>query len=162
MACRGVHFALRADEAARLLAARDDEALVEVLQEEIEERWDAEWLCETDKAWDAIHRCVGDGSLVADGSMLGKCVLGGRQLHRGDDYVISYVTPAEVAAIAVELEFVDRPWLRQRYDGIPSHGYDGPFGDEDFEYTWNNLQDLRLLFRKAAAAGRSMVFTVDR
>ena len=57
MACRGVHFALTSQEDQRLLAATNDAAVVEILQEEVEERWNEEWLYETDKAWDAIHRC---------------------------------------------------------------------------------------------------------
>ena len=31
--------------------------------EEIEDRWDRDWLVETDKAWDAIHRCLTGGTL---------------------------------------------------------------------------------------------------
>src|SRR4051812_34991553 len=43
MACRGVHFALTPDEMGRLIAAGDDEALMAVI-DEIEDRWDRDWL----------------------------------------------------------------------------------------------------------------------
>ena len=55
MACRGVHFALTDDDRAKLLIATRDDDVLSVVQKEIEERWDTDWLCETDKAWDAIH-----------------------------------------------------------------------------------------------------------
>jgi hypothetical protein len=58
----GVHFALVEKDARRMQRARGNDALQEVL-EEIEERWDRRWLQETDKAWDAIHRCLTDGYL---------------------------------------------------------------------------------------------------
>jgi hypothetical protein len=53
MGCRGVHFALIPDETARLESARDDDELMAVI-EEIEDRWDRDWLVETDKAWGAV------------------------------------------------------------------------------------------------------------
>lgn len=162
MACRGVHFALRPDEQQQLLEAVDDAALVALLQEEIEERWDQEWLFESDKAWDAIHRCLGKGDLSSDGSTLSKCILGGRQLHEGDGYIVSYLTADEVASVSIALDKVDESWVRRRYSSIAKHGYDGPVGDDDFEYTWDNLQGLRAFFRKAAEARRTVVFFVDQ
>gem|GEM_PF-7118074 len=70
MACRGVFFALTKEEEAKLLAAPDSEAVVEIITEEVEERWDREWLVEMDKSWDAVHRCLGDGSLRRSQSSL--------------------------------------------------------------------------------------------
>jgi len=50
MACRGVFFALTAKDVKRLLAAESDDDVLEIVEEEIEERWDEDWLQETDKA----------------------------------------------------------------------------------------------------------------
>ena len=63
MGCRGVHFALTNEEAERLLAAAASGDAVDYLEEEIEEQWNEDWLVETDKAWDVIHRCLTDGKL---------------------------------------------------------------------------------------------------
>ncbi|RYZ66010.1 MAG: DUF1877 family protein, partial [Proteobacteria bacterium] len=65
MACRGVHFAITNDDLAALLNADSDGDVMEVVQS-VEERWEANegFICETDKAWDAIHRCLSDGSLT--------------------------------------------------------------------------------------------------
>lgn len=58
MACRGVYFALSDDDARRLKDIDGDASVLKFIQEELESRWDEEWLQETDKAWDAIHRCL--------------------------------------------------------------------------------------------------------
>src|SRR6266403_97981 len=92
MACRGVFFALTKEEEAKLLAAPSSDAVVEIITEEIEERWDRNWLVEMDKSWDAVHRCLGNGSLrTSQPSLTAKAVLGGRQLSSRADWIISYL-----------------------------------------------------------------------
>jgi hypothetical protein len=115
MACRGVHFAITVEQADALLAAEGDDALMKLV-EAIEQAWDKDNLAESDKAWDAMHRCLADGQLDhGNGTYpLNHCVLGPRQLHEGDDY------------------------------------------------TCSNFEDVKELFRKAAASGRAVIFTVDQ
>ena len=86
MSCLGVHFAITETDASHLLAATGDEAVLEYIQEVIEDRWDEDWLYQSDKAWDAIHRCLCDGSLASDRGTypLKLAVLGGRQLYSKD------------------------------------------------------------------------------
>src|SRR5262249_33050119 len=107
MACRGVHFAITAEPAEALLAAHGDEALMSLI-EEIEEAWDGENLAESDKAWDAMHRCLTDGQLGCGNGPypLNHCVLGPRQLYEGDDYVVSLVSADEVRDVANALQTV--------------------------------------------------------
>jgi hypothetical protein len=67
---QGVYFAVTADQERLLLAAGDegDTDTVGELLEDIEENWDeADLSVDTDKAWDAMHRCLGDGTLNPDG-----------------------------------------------------------------------------------------------
>ena len=161
MASRGVYFALTADEESALLAASSDEDVLEILQEEIEERWNEEWLAETDKAWDALHRCLGDGTLALDATPLAKCVLGGRQLHDGDDYIVSYLTALEVKSLVAPLDQLDDRWFAARYATLAETDYDGPCDKDDQEYTWESFEAMRDLFRRAGTAGRAVVFTVD-
>jgi hypothetical protein len=164
MACRGVHFALTKADADRLLAATSDGEVLGILQDEIEERWEEDWLFESDKAWDAIHRCLTNGTLdfSAGSYPLKLGVLGGQQLHSGDDYIVSLVTPAETRDVAVELAKVDKPWLMNRYDAIDANEYAAPKTEDDREYTWAYFQGLTQFFRKAADAGRYVVFSVDQ
>jgi len=169
MACRGVFFALTKAEEAKLLAAADSDAVVEILTEEIEERWDREWLVEMDKSWDAVHRCLGDGSLrTSQPSLTAKAVLGGKQLSPSADWIVFYLTADEVKQVAVAITGIDQPEFRRRYFGLKKKflwidrtDYDGPIGEQDFEYSWSNFEDMRLLFSKAAAH-RTIVFSVDQ
>src|SRR3954462_1331162 len=96
MACRGVFFALTPDEEGRLLASSTDDEVMALI-DEIEEKWDAEHLQETDKAWDAMHRCLGDGSMKPKNkTSLERLVLGGKHFHSGDEYIVSYLMASEV------------------------------------------------------------------
>jgi len=114
---------------------------------------------DTDKAWDALHRCLTDGTLDPDGGAypLSHTVLGGRYLH--DDYYVVYVSAAEVRDVADAVRAVDRMWLRQRFDAIDDPDYRGAHDDADFEYTWANFEDVRAFYARAAAAGRAVIFT---
>src|SRR5215467_13979717 len=114
MACRGVFFALTDTKDAALRATRDDAEVLAFI-EEVEESWDRDWLCETDKAWDAMHRCLGDGTLDLDqdrSDPLVLAVLGGGQHHEGDEYIVAHVLADRVPAVAAALAAVDDAWLR--------------------------------------------------
>jgi hypothetical protein len=116
---------------------------LEIITEEIEERWDREWLVEMDKSWDAIHRCLGDGSLrTSQKSIASKAVLGGRQLSSSSDWIISYLTVDEVKQVAVALASIDQPEFRRRYFALKKRflwfnltQYAGPINDDDFNYS---------------------------
>ncbi|MET8152185.1 DUF1877 family protein [Actinoplanes sp. NPDC049668] len=158
-------FGLTAEQEAALMATRDD-AEVRAFVEEVEMGdWDGEPLdCETDKAWDAMHRCLSDGTLGSGRrlSPLDLAVLGGGHHYEGDDYVVSHVLVDEVAQVAAGLQAVDETWMRQRYDRIDPVSYQGVLGDEDFEYTWYWFTRVRDFYGRAAAAGRAVIFTVDQ
>jgi hypothetical protein len=164
MACRGVHFALTEDQVRSLLDAVDDEERMEVIEAIEEEGWEEADGQETDKAWDAIHRCLADGTLEPDGGAypLNRAVLGGKQLHEGEDYVIALVMPDEVREVASALAELDRNWLRERYETLASIDYDRSVSEDDFEYTWQWFEPLKGFYQRAASAGRAVVFTVDQ
>jgi hypothetical protein len=139
----GVHFAITPEQERTLLAAgaEGDTYAVDELVEEIEESWTDNGLkVDTDKAWDAIHRCLTDGALDPDGGEypLSHAVLGGRHLH--DGYYVVYLRSAEVHDVADALRGVDRTSLRGRFDAIDDPDYPGAHDDRDFEYTWDNPQ----------------------
>jgi hypothetical protein len=163
MSARGVHFALTASRARELLAAKSDRALVALI-DKIEEAWEESFVVESDKAWDAIHRCLTDGSLlyVSGEYPLNRCICGGRQLFRGRDYTVSFVSAKEVKDVAEALDKVSKRWMRQRYFLIDPEEYDeAELGEDDFEYTWENFLDVRRFYRMAAKAGRAVIFAVD-
>ena len=161
MACRGVHFAIDDEQAQRLLAARDDDELVAIV-EEIEEQWDAAF--ETDKAWDALLRCLSNGTLnVTEGEPpLNRAFFGGRVLNQEADYFVVLVTPHELKEVADALERVSEEWLRKRYFDIPFPDYQGEKSEDDWAYTLSNFRGLPEFFRRAATDGRHVIFTVDQ
>ncbi len=148
----------------RLIHAATNSEVLSIIQDDIEERWDEEWLLELDKSWDAIHRCLTDGTLSITGGTppLNRVILGGRQLYNGDDYIICLVTPIEAKEVALALAKVDEAWLRGRYDAIDEEGYWLAKSDGDFGYTWEYFSGLEGFFSKAADAGRFVLFTVDQ
>lgn len=163
MACLGVHFALSTEDSERLLAAADNAAVLAVVAE-LEEKGDAAWLAKSDKAWEAMHRSLSNGTIYYDEGEypLNRAVLGGRHLYDGDEYVVAYVAPNEVKDVAAALAVLTETQFRARYDAIDPDEYDGTLGDEDFKDTWIHFLGVRDLYKKASATGRSVVFTVDQ
>ncbi|WP_328470859.1 YfbM family protein [Actinoplanes sp. NBC_00393] len=155
----GVHYAVTAKQERALLAADRGGGVGEYVGD-LEETWsDDELSVDTDKAWDAIHRCLGDGTLDPDGAgyPLSHAVLGGRHMH--DEFHVVYVSEAETRDVAAALLAVDRGWLRRRFDAINDPDYAGAHDDTDFEYTWSNFVNVRAFYQRAAAAGRAVIFT---
>ena len=164
MACRGVHFALDPVDEARVLEASDDEELMQVI-ESLETRWDRDWLVQTDKAWDAIHRTVTDGELLYDNGEypLKLMICGGKQLFLGDGYTVSFISRHGVGEVAAQTGLMGRDWFRERCYRMlrTARDYGGVIGDEDFEYAWQYFEPLKAFFNKVGASGLSAIFTVD-
>ncbi|WP_038164121.1 DUF1877 family protein [Verrucomicrobium sp. BvORR106] len=165
MACRGVHFAITDIDLDALRGAGSDEALIEIVQEDIESRWEKEagFVCETDKAWDAIHRCLTDGNLTFDNGAepLRLCILGGEQLYSGDDYIVSLVTHEKLRALVDALAQVTPEFMALRYSQLPDD-YDMEKSLEDCQYTWGWFSELPTFFDRAEKACRHVIFTVDQ
>ena len=165
MACRGVFFALTDVQEAALMATRNDAEVRGFIEDVEMGDWDGEPLdCETDKAWDAMHRCLSDGTLGSGRRLtpLDMAVLGGGHHHEGEDYIVAHLRADEVVRVAAALETVDQSWMRQRYDRIDADSYQGFISEEDFEYTWYWFEQVRDFYRRAADLNRAVVFTVDQ
>src|SRR5262245_62055331 len=119
MACRGAFLALVEGQVEFLLSLDDDAAVVDYLNALTADyyRQGNRNLQETDKAWDAMHRCLSDGTLNPERGAypLNRAVLGGRQLFHGRGYIVSFVPSEEVADVARTLESVTEEWMRERY-----------------------------------------------
>lgn len=167
MSCRGVHFALTEEEIARLRSFADDKERLCHLMEVIETQYfsgDRRFVGESDKAWDAMHRVLTDGSLDPDGGQypLNRTVLGGESLYAAADYILSLKTPQEVRDIAAALLAITEADFRQRYFAIDVESYAVSLSEDDLEYTWEWFQDVRDFYTRAASAGRHVLFTVDQ
>ena len=169
MSCLGVHFALSIEDVALLKGLESEEARLEHLQEVIEEEYMSDdgsdaMYAENDKAWDAMHRILADGTLSGDGGTypLNLAILGGELLYTGDDYIMDLKSPEQVKDIAVALAGVEFEVFSERYRQIDAEDYGFPLTDEDLEYTWEWFQSVRDLYARAAAANRAVLFTADQ
>lgn len=184
----GLHIALTDEELEKLLACTSDDERTDLLHEEIEEKWD--WENEkaeesrfqpTDKAWDAIHRCLGDfppntpwfyevdpeqgawAKPEEHGSYpLRLAVLGGRRLNEDEsDHILRLIEAKEVADIAAAMQPIDEAWMRERYFRN-CEGAWPEYGDDDFAYTWEWFQALRAFFRRVAPTGAAVLFSAPQ
>lgn len=163
MSARGVHFAVTQAQAQALLTTKSDRELMRLVGEQ-EEAWERPFVVESDKAWDAIHRCLTDGSLlyVSGEYPLNLCICGGQQLYRGRSHTVSFVSAEQAKDVATALDKITKDWIRKRYFLLDPDDYkEVEIGEEDFRYTWENFLAIRQFFRKAAEAGRAVIFTVD-
>ena len=121
------------------------------------------FVCETDKAWDAIHRCLTDGRLDFDNGAepLRLCILGGERLYSGDDYLVALVSHAKLRPLADALGKVTQEFMNERYSKLPND-YNMEKGPEDRQYTWDWFSDLPAFFDRAEKAGRHVIFSVDK
>jgi hypothetical protein len=168
MSRRGTVYAITPDEAERLLAlVGNDEAVArEALDLYSIDRAKSHFIAAMDKSWDILHRCLTDGTLRDLGkgiTPLSWCLLGGKSLHAGKEFIICYVTADQVAQVAEALDKIEPHWLVGRYrSNLQAGGYEGPISNEDFEYTWDYFTGVRNLYSKAAGANRAMVFVTDQ
>jgi len=167
MGCLGVHFALSNADVEHLHSLPDERDRLTYVVEEVEKTYFAdrkEYLAESDKAWDAMHRALADGELTWDGGEypLNHVVLAGELLYTEPDYIMSLKSPDQVRDIAAALPAVTVGEFRRRYFAIDPESYGSPLNEEDFGYTWEWFQNVRRLYLKAADEGRYVLFTADQ
>ena len=184
MSCLGLHLALTAAQRQSLEALSHPQERIDYI-EELTEPWDEEFLQPTEKAWDAIHRCLGELTPATEwvckvrpelgpyalpenhGSYpLRWCILGGRRLVPDElpdtrNYFIRPIEPSEGIDIAKALPAIDKAWMREKFF-YHCKGAWPEYGEDHFEYTWEWFQPLRAYFIRMAGNGRSIVFTADQ
>jgi hypothetical protein len=165
MAARGHYYALDDRQRTQLLSLSDDD-LISFFHELYGQLSDRDHQG-VDKAWDAIHRCLtGDSSRGHLNPLMGpyplnQCVLGGKWLYDGEDYIVTLIEPAAVRDLAAALEKIDDAWMERAY-----HKYCRDlwpeYGDEDCGYTLGWFEDLKIFLKRAAQANRAVVFCADQ
>jgi len=165
--CLGVRFALSDAEASHLRSLASERDRLDYIQMDVEESYFAdqsEYMAESDKAWDAIHKALTNGRLTWDGGEypLNHVVLAGEVLYTESDYIMSLKSPGQVRDIAAALPTVSESEFRRRCFAIDPDAYGLPVDESDFEYTWNWFQRVRRLYVLAAAEGRDVLFTASQ
>lgn len=166
MACRGVFFAITDAQQEQLLGLTSDRERIDYVQEVIEDTWDEEHLLEVDKAWDAIHRCLNDGSLTVQpfSNPLAVLFLGGRQLNADTNvYIINFIDHSQLAAISAALKNVTQEWMHSRYEKLKGTDYpQEAISEQDWRYTWEWFSSIPDFISRAEKDKRSVIFTVDQ
>jgi hypothetical protein len=150
----GVHFALSPQLQKQLESAPDQEELRGVL-DDLEDVWDEELLQETDRAWDAISRCLGKEP------PLSWATLGGLELSKDPQFIARLIKPEQVVALVPALDAITEEDFGARFEKLKGTDYAGEGTDEDREYSWDWFLELREFFRFAAEEKLGAVFTVD-
>lgn len=166
MSCRGSLYALTDLDVANL-RSRSEADRVDYVNETIAARdHETPWCAETDKAWDAIQRCFGDGLLDARRGHypLNHIILGGEALYSRADYILWLKTPTYVRDIAAAIPLVMEHDFRSRFFAINPDAYNlgMPLTEEEFAGTWAWFCGLVEFYQHAAAAGRWVLFAVDQ
>ncbi len=158
---QGIHYALDIVEQEVMDEIRSDGALFSFLEIIMRHR-PKKWYQETDKAWEAIHRCLADGTFDYKHSPdpLHNCILSGDNLYDGESqtWYISSLNPTEVKEVAAALKPISKPWMKRQYQTIDPKEYGWPLSEEDFEYTWHWFLPLRRFYSLAAKHDRAVVF----
>jgi Domain of unknown function (DUF1877) len=158
----GRHFALKLEDE-KLLREIPDAERAEWIGNEVEERYTEPWICDSDKAWDAIHRAFGNSILDYEASTpLRGVILGGEPLYFETDYIISYKSPGYVKQIAAVLKNLTVEQFRERYFSIDEAEYGQPLDEEDFLYSWHWLEGIKTFYNTVADVNRSVIFTASQ
>jgi hypothetical protein len=159
---RGYHIALAREHAKRLFSIQDDASLRSFLKELIRspEMKKSGRVLDTGKAWNAIHRCLTEGELDPNGGdfPLNHVVLGGKQLHKGDDYAAALVRPDMTTFVAEALTEVKEGDLREKFFALDPQSYGQPIDEKAFQQVWLALQNLKVFFDAAAENMEAVVF----
>lgn len=92
----GLLIVLPRDEAKAFFGHREDQARLDFINEMVAK--DDTKTLGLSGSWQALHDALADVKI--DDSVLAQCLLGGRPMHRGDDYHVCLVRPDVVGFIA--------------------------------------------------------------
>jgi hypothetical protein len=160
---RGYHIALGREHAKRLFSLKEDQAILQFLEElkSSSEMKKSGRLLDTGTTWDPIHRCLTEGELDPAGGdfPLNHAILGGKQLHRGADHVAMLIRPDMTRFIADALAEVEEDDFRQKFMALNPTSYQRPITEKEFMEVWLKMQDLKVFFEAAAENLEAVVFT---
>lgn len=158
MACRGIYLIIDDAQREAILtgansAARRD--LVNALEAEL---LPGPLALELDLAWEAMHRCLTDGTLRDGEGPLSLFVLGGDRVDVGRAHIARIVSPTQARAATDASHDVTQSQFRNAYFALRAR-VDYAINETDFQYTWSAFLDARDFFPRAAAMNRWVLFT---
>jgi hypothetical protein len=117
-------------------------------------------LLDVDVAWDAMHRCLGDGTLDEDAGRhpLRAAVLGGQPVPGDPGLRLRLNSPGVVRDLAPRLADIDEGEFRACYFAIPAGDYLMVPNEADFRYTWDHFRQVQSFYGQAAVHGDHVLF----
>lgn len=163
MVGNGYLIALSRDDAKRVFAQKDDDNLRRLLKElsnSTELKKNGRVL-DLGSLWDPLHRCLTEGELdaAAGEPPLNLAILGGKQLHQGNDYAAGLVRPDMTTFVAEALGEIKEDDFRQKFFGLNPNSYQRPIDEKQFMQIWVALRNVRDFYEAAAENLEAVVFT---
>lgn len=160
---RGVFFALEAGDEQRLLALVDPKQRAAYVANSIEERWDEAWLHAAGELWFAVHFCLhGSSGFPVSGSPAeARAVFGGTSLGLPGTYSIDYKDAELTRQIASAIGRMKDDAIWARAGLVERKEYNGPRIPDLQVAVVDEVHALGTFYRRAADAGRTVIFTVD-
>lgn len=160
---RGYYLALAREHAKRLFGIKEDAPLAAFLDElkTSPEMKKGGRILDIGAAWDPLHRLMTDGELDPSGGDFPQnhVVLGGRQLHHGDDFSAILIRPDMVGFVSEAINELTQAEVREKFEALPP-SYAKPRTEKDFAELWLAVQKMRVFFDAAAENLEAVVFTV--
>lgn len=125
----------------------------------------SEHILSIDQSWDAIVRCLGNGSLRIKRNRPTVCVVYGDNIAflPVPNVALGSLDINRVAELSSALdricqrEFEEKYWMLKRtFLGIDVSSYCGPITREDLEFTLEHFLSLVAFFRRSAEQGRAI------
>lgn len=164
----GCHYALTASEVETFKSKKTEDDRVDYVYEVLDERPSA-WSCDTEKAWDAIHRCFTGqpaNEELLDPSAgqypLNLIIMGGENMNGdSEDYYMRLINPEQASDLAAALKPIDEEWIEKAYHQHCKGAWP-EYGDDDCEYTNEWFAELKEFILKQANGEHALLFFVSR
>ena len=166
MSGEGAYIVLKREDSRQLNGLTEDEAVRRFTTElrRSKKYQDEGWVLECGTAWNAIHRCLTEGTLDPNAGEfpLNCCVLGGRRLYRGTGFEAVLIRPDIVPHVAMAVRDVKRSDLHERYFKLDPNDYGQQPSEKEFDLIWNTFRQIQQLMDEAGELRAAVLFTVER
>ena len=158
----GYLISLARDDAKRLFALNGDEPVRAFALELVSNKKyrENELVLDLGKIWDPIHRCLTEGRLDPDGGEypLNQCILGGRQLYKGKDFIVALVRPDVTPYVAEALAKLKREEFSANYFKLDPADYGCTPSEQELTQIWIIFRRVRDFFADAAEERNAVLF----
>jgi hypothetical protein len=166
MSCLGSLVAITAEQRAALEALPSGEDRYFYVDDLKEEAGEAFWQY-LDKAWDALHRCLAQGTPGSEQLdtewetyPLNLAIIGGKDLSE-PDYLVFLIEPGQIRDLTAALQGISEERFSELY-WTHCKGALPEYGEDDLDFILGYFEEMRDFFARVAPTGRAVVFAADQ